>query len=622
MNDFLEIKKEETQILNVYAFPQKTIEYKDELICLIQDNPTPVRVQLSCKGAEPKVEIGPDILEFEKLIVNQNCTKQIKLKNVSEVNCKWQLNGLQVVPPQFKFDNISGVVEKGKEYLINVDFCSEKQEKFAFTVTIDIEDNLGYGVKQPPKQIKITAEAFKINVELIYNNDQKILDFGSIRVKDYKNIPLILKNLGIYKIKYRFEIYKKAWKEWFRFEPNEGEIEPAKDKTIMAIFLPYPKEVNLTPTKGTEIRLLIFEGEKNIKNQEPQIFVNVNTLFSKYSMNPPKGLNFGSIQYNENLPRSIEIRNDGQFEFQYEITEYFDEATMKKLKDDRDNKELEDQKLKEQEIKDALDNSGKNVKKQAPKVAAVDKDKGKKGKEDGSLKIDRFTIVNPKGIVGAGQSIKIDIIFNAEGNKFYNKNIAINIHGRHPHDNELGIPYDLSAESCIPGIETKDYDMIFEEHTVLETINPEINKQKVITTNIYSIQEKVFWFGTIIASKKPDGVTERFKLINPNKIVCNVNVSCKQRTSSKSEGFAFKVLESSPIKIYPHESKYISVTFTPTNVISYSGIFEAIVEGGDNETGVLRFELRGEGTLPSLVVDSPQEFDETGTTMLKFKRTR
>ena len=111
MNDFLEIKKEDTQIFNVYAFPQKTIEYKDELICLIQDNPTPVRVQLSCKGAEPKVEIGPDILEFEKLIVNQNCTKQIKLKNVSEVNCKWQLNGLQVVPAQFKFDNISGVVE-------------------------------------------------------------------------------------------------------------------------------------------------------------------------------------------------------------------------------------------------------------------------------------------------------------------------------------------------------------------------------------------------------------------------------------------------------------------------------------------------------------------------------
>jgi len=621
MNDYLEIKKDETQFLNVYAFPQKTIEYKDELICLIKDNPTPIRIQLSCKGAEPKVEVGPDILEFEKLIISQTCTKQIKLKNVSEVTCKWQLTGLQTVPPQFKFDNISGVVEKGKEYLINVDFCSEKQEKFSFTVTIEIEDNLGYGVKQAPKQIKVTAEAFKINVDIIYNNTQNILDFGSIRVKDYKNVPLVLKNLGIYKIKYRFEIYKKSWKDWFRFEPNEGEIEPSKDKTIMAIFLPYAKEVNITPVKGTEIRLLIFEGEKNIKNQEPQIFVNVNTFFSKYSMNPPKGLNWGSLQYGDSLTRSIELRNDGQFEYQYEITEYFDEATMKKLKEERDNKELEDQKLKEQEIKDALENVGKNVKKPAAKPAANDKDKNKgKNKEDGSLKIDRFSILNPKGGVLPGQSVKIDINFNAEGNKFYNKNIAINIHGRHPDDNPLGIPYDLSAESCIPGIETKDYDMIFEEQTVLETINPEINKQKVVTSSIYSIQEKVFWFGTVIASKEP--VKERFKLINPNKIVCNVNVAVKQRTSSKSEGFAFKVEEPSPIRIYPNESKYVTVVFTPTNVISYSGIFEGLVEKGDNETGALRFELRGEGTLPSLVVDSPQEFDETGLTMLKFKRTR
>ncbi len=294
---------------------------------------------------------------------------------------------------------------------------------------------------------------------------------------------------------------------------------------------------------------------------------------------------------------------------------------MKKLKEERDNKELEDQKLKEQEIKDALENVGKNVKKPAAKPAANDKDKNKgKNKEDGSLKIDRFSILNPKGGVLPGQSVKIDINFNAEGNKFYNKNIAINIHGRHPDDNPLGIPYDLSAESCIPGIETKDYDMIFEEQTVLETINPEINKQKVVTSSIYSIQEKVFWFGTVIASKEP--VKERFKLINPNKIVCNVNVAVKQRTSSKSEGFAFKVEEPSPIRIYPNESKYVTVVFTPTNVISYSGIFEGLVEKGDNETGALRFELRGEGTLPSLVVDSPQEFDETGLTMLKFKRTR
>jgi|Transcript_33115 hydrocephalus-inducing protein len=59
-------------------------------------------------------------------------------------------------------------------------------------------------------------------------------------------------------------------------------------------------------------------------------------------------------------------------------------------------------------------------------------------------------------------------------------------------------------------------------------------------------------------------------------------------------------------------------------MMQYSGIFEAIVESGDAEsnTGKLVFELRGEGTLPTLQVEKPDLFDNDGTPMLKFKKTR
>ena len=166
--------------------------------------------------------------------------------------------------------------------------------------------------------------------------------------------------------------------------------------------------------------------------------------------------------------------------------------------------------------------------------------------------------------------------------------------------------------------------MIFEEQTVMASLNPEVNKQNVITSSIYAIEEKQFYFGTVIAFKNPNGIEERFKLINPNKIACTVKISVKARTSSKSEGFAFEIVGKSQLKIYPHESEYVTVKFKPTNVIPYSGIFEAIVEGGEmnQETGVLRFELRGEGTLPTILLDSPQEFAEDGTALLKFKKTR
>ena len=225
----IEVKIGQTAELDVYAFPMKQTEYKDELICLIEDNPIPTRVLLTCKGAEPKVDLESDNIEFEKLVINQSRTKYLKMKNVSEVNCKWALTGLETLPNVFKIEPVNGIIEKGKEVSIAVTFCSEKQDKFQFQFNLDIEDNLGYGVKLDPKPIKLNAEAFEVSVDLVIDNEGKIIDFGNVKVKEPKSFPFMLKNLGIYKITYKFEIMKKLWQELFRFEPSEGIIEPGKD---------------------------------------------------------------------------------------------------------------------------------------------------------------------------------------------------------------------------------------------------------------------------------------------------------------------------------------------------------------------------------------------------------
>ena len=59
-------------------------------------------------------------------------------------------------------------------------------------------------------------------------------------------------------------------------------------------------------------------------------------------------------------------------------------------------------------------------------------------------------------------------------------------------------------------------------------------------------------------------------------------------------------------------------------MMQYGGIFEAVVDSGDAEskTGKLVFELRGEGTLPTLQVEKPDEFDADGTPVLRFRKTR
>lgn len=76
---------------------------------------------------------------------------------------------------------------------------------------------------------------------------------------------------------------------------------------------------------------------------------------------------------------------------------------------------------------------------------------------------------------------------------------------------------------------------------MIPSLDPSLNTQTIISSSLFSAQENVFWFGTLIASKDPTGTSERFKIMNPNKVTCNVKFSVKPRTMSKSEGFAFKV---------------------------------------------------------------------------------
>lgn len=86
------------------------------------------------------------------------------------------------------------------------------------------------------------------------------------------------------------------------------------------------KEIKLKTNKSNaEIFLNILEGDQNEKHQQIPILINVNAVYSKYSLAPLKNLNFGPMQYGENVTRSFEIRNEGLFEFKYAICDYNNE---------------------------------------------------------------------------------------------------------------------------------------------------------------------------------------------------------------------------------------------------------------------------------------------------------
>ena len=145
----------------------------------------------------------------------------------------------------------------------------------------------------------------------------------------------------------------------------------------------------------------------------------------------------------------------------------------------------------------------------------------------------------------------------------------------------------------------------------------------MINSNVFAIEEKTFFFGTLVPSKVPDGIIEKFKIINQNKIACNVKFDVRKKSEKATEIFAFEV-QPKTAKIAPHEHCYVKVAFKPTIMAQYAGMFEAIVENGEQlpKTHKLAFDLRGEGALPTLKLEKPSTWFDDKTILLKFPRTR
>ena len=141
------------------------------------------------------------------------------------------------------------------------------------------------------------AEGFDITVELKFpdNNSDNLLDFGAVKVGDYKDQTFIVKNTGLYKVKFSFMMKKKLFKEIFKVEPTEMELDPNQSKEILVRFIA-TKELKLkTNNSTTDLTMEILEGKTLELFKPVPINVQFNAVFSKYSILPIKSINFGPI---------------------------------------------------------------------------------------------------------------------------------------------------------------------------------------------------------------------------------------------------------------------------------------------------------------------------------------
>ena len=217
-----------------------------------------------------------------------------------------------------------------------------------------------------------------------------------------------MKNQGQYPISFDFKMKKAVTKQMFTITPMQGKLDPNEDININVKFLSLVEKKMDKDKHSSDIQMVILEGEQNEVHQQIPINVSVDAVFSQYTISPLRNLNFGPLQYGNEIKRSFEIKNTGTFEFKYAICDYANEEEKQKIKEER-QREIEGRVAEQAEAKEEGKKGGKKA---DPKAKAGGK--GKDAVPDGAVvQVSQYNVTPAVGSIPSGSSAIITVTFNA-----------------------------------------------------------------------------------------------------------------------------------------------------------------------------------------------------------------
>ncbi|OQR91449.1 hydrocephalus-inducing protein [Achlya hypogyna] len=566
----------------VWAFPAKKGVLTDTLVCCIADNPEPVTFPITCIGCAPAVHLSgpwPDeakLLDFDRLLLRRQEEKTWSVTNTCELPVVWRI--VLDTPPEFEVVPREGTLKPGQAQAVVVHFTAATEGTFALTLPVDFADVEGGLVVGNPHMrkdaVKVKAEAYKIDVcsfdeegDPGAESPNGVLDFGLLRVGDTPTKAFSLRNRGKYDIKAVLSV--KRSKEWFKIAPVEVTIPPGKSQRIEVSFQSgLSGEIVLRDCK--DIKCVILEQTTGEVFNEFPVSLHARAVYSKFRLQPARGLSFGSLRFNEEKKvKRLELRNDGEFAFKFKFHTAADDA--------------------------------------------VDETK--------PLVLGQFSIAPSAGTLDPGRLVAFDVGFQPQGAAVFRENVRLDVSGRDPHnENETALlQYELTGESCYPGINTTDMEGIFEEQAVVQTFGS--GHSHCIDRNqpMFAEAERLFDFGAVVVAKS---VVERFKISNPTKVLASVHFAIKAPTDKDDAGASTFMVQPAVWDIPPHEHRYVNVHFKPTSIAMSHALFTATVDdGADPTTNLLQFDMRGEGTMPCVTIEKPTA-REANVLTLAFGRQR
>ncbi|KAJ4461899.1 putative Hydrocephalus-inducing protein [Paratrimastix pyriformis] len=555
---------------------------------------------------------------------------------------------------------------------VKVIFNAAEPDEYRKALIIDATDGLAMAGPIQRHTLPLTAEAFEVQVMGAFAEAaSSLLDFGTIRVAEvYRHsfhpsdtcssilgapqtpsLDYSLANTGKYPSRFEFVVHPRA-APFLTVEPAQGilGVGPKDNKATVQVHFHANREVSMPLDEaGQDLVYRLYENESpeaKVSATVP-VPVKVQALYNRFRLSPASGLSFGPCLAAQKRARTFDLINTGPFELRFALLA---DGSPNPFAPDPQQPATAPGGARREPPKSA---GGKKPAAPAPGPAKPAAKGAAAAAAPATLQVGPFTAGPAEGVVPVNGEVHFTVEFNPEGAQLVHEILRLVFQDCSPDDQPpAGLPYDLSGESCIPGIDTAHMDSVFEEQTIV----PRLDLFSQTQRNVFAAHEQVFLFGPVLATQP---VTQRFRLSNPFRVPAEVACAVRDKAAAlliaaapsqaggppapfektpravsaakpapkggaaaaaagadeaagESGAVAFDV-DQKKLVIPPREHRYVTVTFNPPSMRPYEAVFQALVEQSTSpHTRLVQFDVRGEGILPHVTVVEPR-VDATAT---------
>ncbi|XP_058702204.1 hydrocephalus-inducing protein-like [Poecile atricapillus] len=601
------LKPKKKQELTIWAYPTSPGFLEDKLICCINKNPEPVVFSLCCHGVHVKLEVSPLELSFGKLLLHRTDSRTLVLKNNTLLPMAWQLSGLDDLVEDFSLSQDNGTIDPRSEIEVTVNFKAQQIGTIEKSLRLEVSDTENIlGIVQV-ENIKLSAEVYDVLLSMVLPEDET-LDFGTINVQDNVKNILTLTNKGMYNIEYRLMLKgagprMRDLASHFTVKPQSGKLIASQPGVNIEIFFHPTREILLKNSPILYCQVIdAISGEGGQTVASIPVRVSARAAYSKFSIEPASPISFGAMMKGSKKSQTVVLENTGVISFKFRIHR----AT-------EDESPLESKSSKQGESVPSARkcSAGRKSSLTQPLLELL---------LQGQLNVGMFTVSPCSGSIApwGQQQITVECLAGQEGT--CEEQLYIDIVGRDPRDNPLGIPFTLTAESCLPAF-AEDAMLIFEEYPICSSTDLSHKLLSVHGVGLFVRDDNKFIFNKILVGQEAEA---HFNIYNTTGLPCDVVLSINPLPGQEKGPITVFKLHPVQMSIPGSSHAVATVTFTPPDEQNYDCTFKASLVIPKRSVKIkpqtLSFTISGRGHEPQVTVVCPRARSKRGNAVLRFQR--